>query len=352
MVVPADSTLAAIRTKVRRLTASSSESTLTTAAIDQYINTFYNQDFPYGIKLDQTRQIYTLFTSPFVDRYPVDVNNNQGIRDPVYFEGVKGYFFKDRSQFFNMWPRWPTKFQPISGNGTKTNFSFTVSNVPILSTMVVLGGVDKNGAIIRVVDDGGTLAPNGNNTTTGSLLLLNSDTVGDFNPAIPPTSPIQSTSPNPPFNIGTINYVTGAVSINFPVAPAAGTLVTMWVTQYSAGRPYSLLFWNNEITIRPVPDNVYKVELESYMTPSQLLASTQSPVLNQWWQYIAIGAAMKVLEDRQDMEGYQNLIPLLERQEGLVLERQGVEEIGQRNTTIFSQTIYGQNFGSPSGWWP
>lgn len=352
MVVPADSTLAAIRQKVRRLTASSSESALTTAAIDQYINTYYSQDFPYSVKLDQTRQVYTLFTTPFVDRYPVDVNNNQGFRDPVYFEGVKGYFFKDRSAFFNMWPRWPTKFQPIAGDGVTKNFSFSVSNVPILSTMVVMGGVAADGSTIRVVDDGGILAVNGNNTTTGNLLFLKSDNVGDFNPAIPVTSPIQTIAPAPPFNIGTINYVTGAVNVTFPVAPAAGTLITMWVTQYSAGRPYSLLFWNNEITIRPVPDNVYKVELESYLTPTQLLSSTQSPLLNQFWQLIAIGAAMKVLEDRQDMEGYANLVPLFEKQEGLALERQGVEEIGQRNTTIFSQTIYGQNFGSPSGWWP
>jgi len=352
MVIPADSTLAAIRQKVRRLTASSSESTLTTAAIDQYINTFYSQDFPYAIKLDQTRQIYTLFTSPFVDRYPVDVNNNQGFRDPIYFEGVKGYFFKDRNSFFNMWPRWPTKFQPIAGDGTTTSFSFSISTVPILSMMVVMGGVAADGSIIRVVDDGGILAPGGNITTTGNLLLLNSDNVGDFNPAIPPTSPVQTVAPAPPFNIGTVNYVTGAFNVVFPVAPAAGTLITVWVTQYSAGRPYSLLFWNNEITIRPVPDNVYKVELESYMTPMQLLSVSQNPLLIQWWQYIALGASRLVLEDRQDMEGYENLTRMFERQEGLVLERQGVEEIGQRNTTIFSQTIQGQNFGSPQGWYP
>jgi len=344
MVVQADSTLAAIRKKVRRLTASSSESALSTDDIDQYINTFYSQDFPYGIKLDQLRSVYTLFTSPYVDKYPLDVNYNQGIRAPVYFEGVQGMFFKDRQQFYNMWPRWPTLFKPIAGDGTTTSFSFTLPG-PFLSTQVVIGGIDINGDIIKVVDDGGR------NTWQGNLLYITTNDVGNQVPATPNTSPIPPATPLPSNSIGTVNYVTGAFAIDFPVAPAAGTPISIWVSQYSVGRPYTILFWNNQFEIRPVPNDVYKVEIETYLTPTQFMETTDNPTLNQWWQYIAIGAAIKVLEDRQDMDGVANLIPLFDRQEALVLERQGVEEINQRNTTIYTNVIQGQNFGYPNGWY-
>lgn len=346
MVVQADSTLVAIRKKVRRLTASSSESTLTTDDIDQYINTFYNNDFPYGIKLDQMRSVYTFYTRPYIDRYPLDVNYNQGIRAPIYFEGIQGYFFKDREQFYNMWPRWPTKFNPINGDGVTTVFNFTIP-APFLSKEVVLGGTDVSGAAISVADDG-----------NGNLQLQVP------NPVV--SVPAQNTSPPVPgmynintrnpgletvTNIGTVNYVTGQFAIDFSlggVVPASGTQMTLWVSQYQTGRPYSLLFWNNEFTIRPVPKLIHKVEVETYLTPVQFMNTTDNPILNQWWQYIAIGAAIKVLEDRQDMEGVKNLAVLFDRQEALVLERQGVEEIGQRNTTIFSGTQL--NLGWNNGW--
>jgi len=110
-VAPADSTVAFIRRKIRRLTASSSESALSTANIDQYINNAYNNDFPYAIKMDQMKSVYTFFTRPNIDRYPVDVNYMQGFRGPVYIEGIEGSILKDRQQFYNLWPRFPTKFQ-------------------------------------------------------------------------------------------------------------------------------------------------------------------------------------------------------------------------------------------------
>ncbi len=350
-VAPADSTVAKIISIIRELTASPSESSLSSAYIQELLNTFYTQDFPYAIKIDQLKSIYTIFTSPNVDRYPLDVNGYQGIRDPVYFEGVRGWFYKDRDQFFNVWPRWPVQFTPINGDGTTAIFNFNLGGTPFLPTMVVLGGTAVGGNIIRIVDDGGLIAPGGNALTTGNLLLLNSDEVGNFNPAIPPISPLQNTLPSQ--KIGTVNYVTGACSITFPAGsiPAAGTQITAWVSQYSASRPFAILFWNNYFQVRPVPDGVYKIELETYMTPAQFLDTTNNPIVKQWAQYLAYGVAMEILRRRQDLEGVENLREGFMRQEGLVLERQAIEEIGQRNATIFSASTPQQSFGLPQGWW-
>src|SRR5579871_4062214 len=95
-VVQADSTYVFIEKKVRRLTASASSASLSSLDIQQGVNTFYNNDFPYAIKIDQQRSVYKFLTIPNVDRYPVDVNNCQGFRAPVYFEGIQGNFFKNR----------------------------------------------------------------------------------------------------------------------------------------------------------------------------------------------------------------------------------------------------------------
>src|SRR3990167_8344185 len=100
-VAPSQSTYAQIEQKVRRLTASSSESSLRSADIQQYVNDVYSSDFPYAIKTDQMRSVYTFYTRPNIDRYPLDVNYNQGVRAPMYVEGVQGNFFKDRNEFYN-----------------------------------------------------------------------------------------------------------------------------------------------------------------------------------------------------------------------------------------------------------
>jgi len=415
-ISPADSTIVAIRKKVRRLTASASESALSTANIDQYINSYYSGDFPYGIKIDQMRSVYTFFTEPYRDRYPLDVNYNQGVRAPFYVEGIQGSFTKDRQQFFNVWPRFPTLFHQSEGtsttitgtitgvaqptnpaqitsvaHGLTSNATVTISGVlgmvqingfwtitvidadtfslngvdnttfgaytsggtwtstsflysftipaPFLSKEVVLGGVDSIGNPITINDDG-----------NGNLILKTPNPVvsvpiATLNPAVPGMYNLNTANPglNNPITIGTVDYVSGVFEFTLNVQLQSGTQLTIWVSQYQTGRPYSCLFWNNEFTIRPVPKVIHKLEIETFLTPVQFMTENDVPILNQWWQLIAIGAAIKVLEDRQDMEGVKNLSILYDRQEDLVLERQATEELFQPNIQLFnaSTSVYG-----------
>lgn len=381
-VLQAETTYTYIEKKVRRLTASASESALSSAEIQRSVNLFYSNDFPYAIKIDQQRSVYKFLTIPNVDRYPVDVNNLQGFRAPVYFEGVVGNFFKNRDQLYNLYPRSPTQFQPIGGDGVTTSFTFTLfgnnvnpfpqPNFGILSTQVVIGGIDVNGDPIRIIDDGGAVVNSfgiGSNTTVGQLLFLKQNQVGNNvylttsapinqqKPAIPLLSPLGGfnpasatypPSPLTPQYCGTVNYVTTSITVNFPVAPAAGTMINVWASTYQVGRPYNLLFWNNELTIRPVPDNVYLCEVEAYQTPAQFMSVSDNPVLNQWANYLAYGTACEILRERQDMEGVENLMEGFKRQEALVLERQAVEEINQPNITMFNSTTQGNCAGG--GW--
>jgi len=188
-----------------------------------------------------------------------------GVRSPVYFEGITGSLFKDRGQFYSMWPRYPTQFQHFVTQNEETTrvVSFTMNPVPFLPHEVVIGGVSTTNAPIRINDDG-----------FGNLLLQIPNpqvSLPTSTTNVPGIKNINTGNPGDEVQtiIGTVDYVTGAVTMNFPIGtvPLAGTVLNCWVSQYSPGRPYTLLFWNNEFSIRPVPDNVYKVEVETYLTP-------------------------------------------------------------------------------------
>lgn len=264
VLAQANSTYTAIEKMVRRLTASASQQALTSADIEEAVNRFYSQDFPYAIKIDQQRSVHKFLTIPNVDRYPVDVNNLQGFRAPVYFEGIPGNFFKNRDQLYNLYPRTPTKYQPISGNGIQQTFTFRLfgnnqnpfpqPNFGILSTQVVIGGVDVNGGAIRIIDDGGAAVNSdgiGSNTTSGRLIFVQQNNVGNNvyldpntsppnqqKPSIPPTSPLGGGSdyynpsypaypPTPltPQYCGTVNYVTTEMTVTFPAAAAVSLVL-------------------------------------------------------------------------------------------------------------------------------
>lgn len=347
-VVQANNTYTKIESLARRLTASPGESTWKSADLQEMLNTFYNNDFPYAIKLDQMRSFYTFYTRPNIDRYPLDVNYNQGIRSPMYVDGIMGFFYKDRDEFFRMWPRWPSFFKSATGNGVTATFNFTVPG-PFLPTMVTLGCVAVAGNAISIADDG-----------KGNLQLQVP------NPQI--SVPVQ-TDPSPGMKnlntanpgqdivttIGTVDYVTGTFAFTLPAGyiPAQGEQFHLRVSQYQTGRPFSLLFWNNEFQIRPIPKFIHKIEVETYLTPVQFMLTTDSPILNQWVQYLGYGLACERLRQQQDMDGLANVMEGFKRQEALALERQGVEEIGQRNSNIYSgtQQSQGWNNGWMQGWY-
>lgn len=339
MVTQANSTLAKIRQAVRYYTASPSEQSLSTSAIDENINWFYNNDFAYGVKVDQMRSVYSFWTQPNIDRYPLDVNYNQGIRGPVYYDGIQGLLTKDRQEFFRMWPKWPSYFDNvISGDGSTTSFSFNVPG-PFLSQEVVIGGVTTTGAAFSINDDGNG---NLNLQVPNSVTTVPSQTTNVYPTGTPTPGMLNKNTSNPglcaQYTIGTVDYVSGDMTLEFPstLIPAADTQINIRVSQYQTGRPYSILFWNNEFTIRPIPSKIHKVEIETYLTPVQFMETTDVPILNQWADLIALGASLRILGYRQDMDGMDNLAKLYDRQQGLALERQGVEEINSRNTTIFS----------------
>jgi len=312
-------TLADIRTKVRRLTRSPSDTQLTNAEIDSYVNDFLLYDFPEHLRLFTFRTTLSFYTQPNVAVYEtntVDVANplynfkNAYIttHDPVYISGYKAYFTQSRNDFFSLYPEIQGRIQIGTGDGVTTNFTGTLSTTPVLPYAVLFTSIDNANAGMSLYDT-----------------LGDGDLYGDLGAA------------------SDINYVTGVYDITFTNPPDTGKAVYAQVVGYSAGRPMSMLYFDNKFTLRPVPDISYEVKIETYIRPTELVAAGDYPMLEQHYKYIAYGAAKTIFEDRMDMDSVQLITPEFKQQEMLVQRRTLIQQSNERTATIYAQSLSDSN---------
>ena len=309
-------TLADLRKKVRSLTTSPSTAQLTDAEIDRNVNIFALYDMAEHMREFILRTTLTFYTKPYIDVYSTnttDINdplynfNNEYVttHQPVMIAGIESFFSQSRSQFYNNYQILNAQWQIAVGNGVTQLFAGTLSNAPVLRNNVTFSSVDAlyNGLV--VTDDG-----------NGNLII-----------------------PNNPVAVGTINYVTGVYTFTYPTAPANTQPINAMTVPYVPGRPRGLLYFANTFTLRPVPDQPYPVVIEVYRRPTAFLASTQMPDLAEWGQYIAYGAAKKVLEDRKDFETVQAIMPEFHKQEILCLRRTNQQLSNDRTATIYTEGV-------------
>ena len=310
-----------IRTKVRRLTGRPSSAQITDAQIDEYVNTFYQYDLPEELRLFKLRSNFSFMTIPNVAEYDTSTmlvdfdggtetvdNVYYNFQPPVYIAGYQCFYSQSEEQFYRVYPRLSQIVTTITGDGTTGPYTFTAPNVPMLQNTVTIGAVDSSGDTIQIVD-----LPT--DRTTGTWQVINTTTAID----------------------GSLDYITGAGSITFNNAVPSGNEITLTYVPYQPNRPQALLYYADKFTLRPVPDNVYKVEIIAYTTPSQLLTSSPDPELKQWWQYLAYGAAKKIFEDTMDTDSVQRIMPAYKEQEMLVLRRALVQNTTERTATIYTE---------------
>lgn len=311
-------TLLEIRNKVRKLTQSPSTSQLTIVDLDQYINTFILYDFPETLRLFSLQKAVRFSLEPNIDTYTVDsvlvdVNSFITFNPPVYIAGFPAFYSQSEEEFFNIYP-FHNSIQStgLTGNGALFNFNGTLSSVPVTRGKVSFTAKSAPDPITGVVDGLELSDKNSDGLLTGD-------------------------------GTGTINYLTGAYTLVFSTAPTG--VINSQTVPYVAGRPSAMLYFNNTFTFRPIPDQVYNVQLEAFVRPTELILNGQNPDLEQWWQYISYGAAIKVLQDRMDMETVQMIMPEFNRQERMVLRRTIVQQTNERTATIYTQLGAGFGFG-------
>lgn len=311
------STREKIRQKVRRLTASQSPQRLSDSAIDDFINTFVLFDFPESVRLFNLRTEYEFYTDPNVDVYAFPRNLYYNIYEPIYIAGYESFYSQSREQFNCIYPQIEFIQRIATGDAVTNTFSGTLTNRPVfrgyqylpdptIFSQVFLSFTNAAGNSVVIRDNG-----------AGTFL----NEAGDSAPTY-----------------GTINYVTGVLTnISFPSVPPANAAITAQYISYEASRPQAMLFFNNALTLRPIPDQAYKVSMEVLKQPTALLDDGSNPALEEWWQYIAFGAAKKILEERQDMVTLANIMPMLNEQERLCLRRTSQQLSQERVATIFTE---------------
>jgi hypothetical protein len=368
--VAPNTTLAAIQQKVRRLTRTPSEAQLTTDDLNNYINTFVVYDFPEILRTFNLRTEFTFYTNPGQDVYPTDIASLLGVttnplydfqnkyitvHPPVYISGYNSLFSQDRQQFFGIYPI-VRSIQKLNQTGdgvtvkftgvipsSQNNFTSTPVNnqsVYLLQNNVLFDSVDSNGNGLSMIDVPVMNTATGNPTINGNLYVPGTEpNVNNTNGnTILPTV----IDPN-----NTINYFTGAFTVTFTAAPGPGITINSQTVPSIATIPQSLLFHNNEFTVRPVPDQPYPVNIEVYANPIRLLQTTSNPTLNEYWQFISFGCAKKIFEDRMDMDSVQLIMPEFRRQENLCLRRTIVQYTNERTATIYTEQANGVG---GSGW--
>lgn len=383
--------LSDVITYVRRIIKSPSDAVISDNLIIDYINRFWIMDVDARVQLfdlktkyqfqtipglaDYNMPLYSVQTEPGnqqISYYPV----YQGFMAPCFCNGIEVPFYTDRSGFYNIWPDYVQALQPVAeGDGSTTTFNFQLPFFPAMPGYVDIAGVIASGnAESPLFMDSFTLNGSGNITIpvtsiyprvfitytneNGSNTVVTDSGVFLDNANTQELYGLLIQSGNPPFgnlplgtystSSNTVNYNTGEVNVTFTTAPPDGSQIQAQCYFYEQGLPRAVLFFNNCITLRNPPNTQYLMSLDAYLTPAAFLSTSQAIPFAYMSEYIARGAARKILADTGDIEQFQFYEPLFREQETLVWKRSQRQITANRTPTIFSGfgfQSYGNNLG-------
>jgi hypothetical protein len=375
-----------IITYMRRIIKTPNGDQITDNLLIDYINRFWLMDVQAEMQLFDFKTKYQFQTTRGISQYNMPMYNiqtepggatiapfpvYQGFMAPAKVNGIDVPFYTQRSQFYDLWPNYSNLLAPtILGNGTSGPYTINLTyrpvipghvdmsgivatgtnmdpiygtnlnlNVPVTSTYssVYITATGANGQNIVVADSGQFLA----NTTDGHIygLLMTPGQAPFGNAALPNGGGL----PTPyAMTQNTINYNHGTIqNLYFPADIPAGAHIDTQCYWFNPGLPRAILFENNIITIRNPPDKQYLIELEAYLTPAAFLASSQSIPFGYMSEYIARGAARKILADTMDTEQFAFYENFYQEQKALVWKRSQRQFTATRTPTIYSQSGFG-----------
>jgi hypothetical protein len=286
--------------------------------------------------------------------------------------GIQVPFYTQKSGFYSMWPNYVQSLTPaVVANGGSTytvtlpyfpatpghvdmtgvidavgtvgslyatnNDPFFLSSADIVAAIPTIPVTSMQSAVFFVATD-----INGQNVTVGDTgLFLQAGASSQLYGAL--ASIGKAPLGNAPLAGGysitsnTINYSTGVANVTFPSNIPAGNSITAQCHYFQPGLPRGILFYDNVLTLRNPPDRQYLVSLEGYLTPAAFLSSSSAVPFAYMAEYIARGAARKVLADTGDMEQFNFYEPLFKEQELLVWKRSQRQFTSTRTPTIFSE---------------
>lgn len=361
---------------VRRLIKSPSTQSISDSVIADYINRFWTYDVPERIQLFEMKRQYTFETVPNIFEYsapftsatsnifpgadippappfiqnPPSTNQQQqtlvpvyqNFRPPIYADGVQMGWFQSNDQFYKVFPELVLNETPILGDGTQGDFTVNFGRNPIqrayiddlgnLLPYVYITTLLPNGELQYIVDSGYV-------DNNGLGILIQTD--ASFQNIIG-----NQLTGNPPDGggSGTVDYINGTATFRFKFNTIAGANIDTQTSPFSSGRPRVCLFFNNTFKLYPIPDRAYKIQVDAYITPIVFFNTGASIPFAYMSEYIARGAARKILSDTGDYDQFGFYETLFREQENLVLRRTDRQRAVERTPTIFSAQMSNNPF--------
>ncbi|MHA1401149.1 MAG: hypothetical protein ACTSQE_12440 [Candidatus Heimdallarchaeaceae archaeon] len=300
-------TLEQIRAKVRRLVGMPSVNQLTVEELDDYINDFYQYDFPAHVKTWNLTTALppiwgpddTLIPDQAIYVYDWNVFTNMG--PPCYVGGYEIQYYQDQESFFNIFPTRMLRQQLSTGTGIAGPYGGTLTNTPILRSGIFMSAMDNAG--------------NSLHCDANAAGVLSGDVAAG----------------------GTINYQTGVVAgLTWNGVIAVGEPIWAQTMTYTTGRPEAVLFYDGVLLFYPVPDIAYEFSCRVNQVPDALTVAGDQPLVRDWWNLIAYGAALKIFAENLDMESYAKIMPLFDKHLMLVERRTLCQLKNQRTSTIYT----------------
>jgi hypothetical protein len=292
-----DTSLTYIQQSVRRYARKPDPSNATDDYINQKINYFALYILPELAPMTPTRKVLTFYTAPNIDTYTTNTtdptsplfdfkNRYANIHPPVFFAGIQGFYYQDRAAFYSDWPMINAVDSiGTNGDGMTTLFTGTAVSSPMLQNSVIFTSTDVNGNAIILVDY----------------------PASPINGVLGPVNQPQTD----PTIYGSVNYMTGAFTVDFQNGtPGPNASIYIENINYQPAKPFAMLFYENTFTIRPVPDNVYSVEIDVDALPTELINAGDMPDINIWTDVYALGAAKLIFRDELDNESLQQIEPM------------------------------------------
>lgn len=381
-----------IITYVRRIVKTPSNALLSDNLIIDYINRFLLMDVSARVQLFDLKTKYQFQTTPGWDRYNMplyDIQTEpgnqtiasfpvyQGFTGPAYINGIQVAFQTQKQFFFNAFPNVVQNMQVVAqGDGTAGPYSLTFPIGPNQSSPLnpplnglIRGHVDITG----IIGTGANIDPPiANTTATFQTLLAQIPTTsvdsavfitataadgtniiaqdsgvfltGNMNYGLlmePGNAPFGNTVLTGGYSTtsNTVNYLEGTATVTFNQPVPAGSNINVQCFFFQSGLPRGILFYNNVLTLRTPPALQYLVELDAFLTPAAFLNTNSAIPFGYMAEYIARGAARKLLSDTGDWEQFDRYEPLFREQENLVHIRSQRQWTSTRTETLYSRGL-------------
>lgn len=331
-------TLQDILEKARIVSASGNSNQVTDVKLMKYLNAFYTLDLPQDLRILKLKDTYRFFTQRGIDTYPFNYDLYTSCEPPAYCAKQQMTVYQDPSTFTGSSFNLQNIVTLTQGSGIAGPYTGTISSTPILRS-VNNNPLSSSYPAARVT----------NILITANVALGVTENVTDDGNG-------NLIDPDTGVNRGTINYESGLITnLIFSQSIPSGENIYVESKQIVYGQPFTIMFFQEQFTVRPIPDKGYTIEIVAYRNPSQALMGTNStstpqllgrPEMFVWWELLAFGIAKKLYQDRLDDDGVARMQSYIEEKISEA-RTQSYSQLGkQRAGTIFAEQLVQQpNYG-------